>query len=106
MTRSWRRYGRAEEQKSFIVPSSEAVQGCRMFRRGGSTDCQAVREQGQAQRIATIDQDATIIESHKAARWRTTRGTGLPTMVAVWAEATWWWPMSFGTATCRPSKIR
>src|SRR5205814_3916378 len=43
---------------------------------------------GQAQRIATVDQDATIIESHKqAAYYHYEEGRGYQPMVAVWAEA-------------------
>lgn len=43
---------------------------------------------GQAQRIATIDLDATIIESHKASALRHyAGGRGYQPMVAVWAEA-------------------
>ena len=45
-------------------------------------------EQGAAQRIATIDQDATLIESHKAAALAHYEGgRGYQPMVAVWAEA-------------------
>jgi hypothetical protein len=43
--------------------------------------------QGQPQRIATIDQDATIIESHKqAALAHYDEGRGYQPMVALWAE--------------------
>ena len=43
---------------------------------------------GQALKIATIDQDATIIESHKAAAYcHYAEGRGYQPMVAVWAEA-------------------
>jgi len=43
-------------------------------------------QQGQAQRIATIDQDATIIESHKEAAYgHYEGGRGYQPMVAVWA---------------------
>jgi hypothetical protein len=45
-------------------------------------------EQGQPWRIATVDQDATIIESHKAAALpHYEGGRGYQPMVAVWAEA-------------------
>ena len=78
-----------EVQKSFIVPSSEAVQGLQNILAGTvrrMARCYA--EQGQAQRIATIDQDATIIESHKAAaQAHYEGGRGYQPMVAVWAEA-------------------
>jgi hypothetical protein len=45
-------------------------------------------KQGQSQRIATVDQDATIIESHKEAAYHHyDEGRGYQPMVAVWAEA-------------------
>ena len=44
-------------------------------------------EQGQGVRMATIDQDATIIESHKqAALAHSEGGRGYQPMVALWAE--------------------
>jgi hypothetical protein len=47
-------------------------------------------EQGQAQRIATVDEDATIMESHQAAAYGPYEGgRGDPPMVAVWAELDW-----------------
>jgi hypothetical protein len=78
-----------EEQKSFILPSSEPIRGLQQVQVG------AVRQiaklyagQGQAQTIATIDQDATIIQSHKqAALCHYEGGRGYQPMVAVWAEA-------------------
>ncbi|MHB1700077.1 MAG: hypothetical protein ACYCSN_08035 [Acidobacteriaceae bacterium] len=49
-----------------------------------------VREPGRRcpdQRIATVDQDATIIESHKREALRTYEGErGYQPMLAVWAE--------------------
>jgi hypothetical protein len=45
-------------------------------------------KQGEPQRIATVDQDATIIESHKQAAYsHYEEGRGYQPMVAVWAEA-------------------
>jgi hypothetical protein len=45
-------------------------------------------QQGQPQHIATVDQDATIIESHKQAAYaHYEEGRGYQPMVAVWAEA-------------------
>ena len=45
-------------------------------------------KQGQPQRIATIDQDATILESHQQAAYdHYEEGRGYQPMVAVWAEA-------------------
>jgi hypothetical protein len=45
-------------------------------------------KQGQPLNLATVDQDATIIESHKAAAYHHyDEGKGYQPMVAVWAEA-------------------
>ena len=58
-----------EVQKSFIMPSSEPVQGLQSVLAGGvRRTAKLYAEQGQPLRIATVDQDATIIESHKAKR--------------------------------------
>lgn len=78
-----------EEQKSFIVPSSGAVQGLQNVQAGVVRRiAKRYAQQGQAQRIATIDQDATIIESHKEAAYAHYEGgRGYQPMVAVWAEA-------------------
>jgi hypothetical protein len=78
-----------DEQKSFIVPSSGPVQSLQQVQSGvvrRIARCYA--DQGQGQRIATIDQDATIIESHKrTALAHYEGGRGYQPMVAVWAEA-------------------
>lgn len=78
-----------QEQKSFIVPSSDPVQRLQDVQAGAVRRiAKHYAEQGQAQRIATIDQDATIIESHKAAALAHYEGgRGYQPMVAVWAEA-------------------
>jgi hypothetical protein len=78
-----------EQQKSFIVPSSGPVQGLQNVQAGAVRRiAQRYARQGQAQRIATIDQDATIIESHKEAAFAHYEGgRGYQPMVAVWAEA-------------------
>jgi len=45
-------------------------------------------QHGQAQRVATVDQDATIIESHKqSALTHYEGGRGYQPMIALWAEA-------------------
>jgi hypothetical protein len=77
------------QQKSFIVPSSEAVQGLQNVQAGTVRRiARRYAEQGQGQKIATIDQDATIIESHKEAAWaHYEEGRGYQPMVAMWAEA-------------------
>jgi hypothetical protein len=76
-------------QKSFIMPSSQPVQGLQSVLAGGvQRTAKLYAEQGQALRIATVDQDATIIESHKEnALPHYEGGRGYQPMVAVWAEA-------------------
>jgi hypothetical protein len=78
-----------EVQKSFIMPSSQPVQGLQSVLAGSvRRTAKLYAEQGQALRIATVDQDATIIESHKAnALAHYEGGRGYQPMVAVWAEA-------------------
>jgi hypothetical protein len=78
-----------EKQKSFIVPSSGPVQALQNVQAGAVRRiAKRYAQAGQAQRIATIDQDATIIESHKeAALAHYEGGRGYQPMVAVWAEA-------------------
>ena len=76
-------------QKSFIVPSSAPVEGLQAVQAGVVRRiAQLYAEQQTALRIATVDQDATIIESHKAAaQAHYEGGRGYQPMVAVWAEA-------------------
>src|ERR1043166_527014 len=75
-------------QKSFIFPSSQPINGLQqvqagLVRRIANLYAQA----GQRQSIATVDQDATIIESHKkAALYHYDGGRGYQPMVALWAE--------------------
>jgi len=78
-----------EEQKSFIFPASEPVSALQQVQSGlVRRIAKRYEQQGQAQRIATVDQDATIIESHKqAAYYHYEEGRGYQPMVAVWAEA-------------------
>jgi len=78
-----------EEQKSFILPSSQPVQGLQEVQAGMvGRIAKLYAQQGQAIKMATIDQDATIIESHKqAALAHYEGGRGYQPMVAVWAEA-------------------
>jgi hypothetical protein len=78
-----------EVQKSFIFPSSGAVAALQEVQSGLVRRIAKRYEQhGQAQRTATVDQDATIIESHKeAAYYHYEEGRGYQPMVAVWAEA-------------------
>lgn len=76
-------------QKSFIMPSSKPVEGLQSVLAGGvRRTAKLYAEQGQTLRIATVDQDATIIESHKeSALAHYKGGRGYQPMVAVWAEA-------------------
>jgi hypothetical protein len=78
-----------ERQKSFIVPSSGPVEGLQNVQAGAVRRIAKSYEQaGQAQKIGTIDQDATIIESHKRTAFSHYEGgRGYQPMVAVWAEA-------------------
>jgi hypothetical protein len=78
-----------EVQKSFIFPSSAPVAALQQVQNGCVQRIARLYEKhGQPQRIATIDQDATIIESHKAAAFHHyEEGRGYQPMVAVWAEA-------------------
>ncbi len=76
-------------QKSWIFPSSAPVAALQQVQSGLVRRIAKLYEQnGQAQRIATVDQDATLIESHKAAAYaHYEEGRGYQPMVAVWAEA-------------------
>jgi len=78
-----------EVQKSFIMPSSEPVQGLQSVVAGTvRRTAKLYAQQAQALRIGTVDQDATIIESHKEnALAHYEGGRGYQPMVAVWAEA-------------------
>ena len=78
-----------EVQKSFIMPSSEPVKGLQLVLAGGvRRTAKLYAQQDQPMRIATVDQDATIIESHKEkALTHYEGGRGYQPMVAVWAEA-------------------
>ena len=78
-----------EEQKSFIFPNSEPLQGLQNVQAGlVRRIAQKYCAQGHPLTIATVDQDATIIESHKkAALFHYEGGRGYQPMVAVWAEA-------------------
>jgi hypothetical protein len=77
-----------EAQKSFIFPSSAPVSALQAVQAGGvGRIAKLYAQRGQEQRIATIDQDATIIESHKqSALYHYADGRGYQPMVAVWAE--------------------
>ncbi len=77
-----------EDQKSFIFPSSEPIKALQEVQSGlVRRIARLYQKQGQEQRIATVDQDATIIESHKqAAYYHYQEGRGYQPMVAVWAE--------------------
>ena len=78
------RVGRKPEQIAFIPEEGDALSGL------GAVNRELVGELGRRcpdQRIATVDQDATIIESHKQEALRTYEGErGYQPMLAVWAE--------------------
>lgn len=76
-------------QKAFILPSSLPVQGLQSVQAGTVRRISKLyTQQGQPMHLATVDQDATIIESHKqAALAHYDEGRGYQPMVAVWAEA-------------------
>ena len=76
------------EQKSFIFPASGPVAALQEVQAGCVRRiAQLYEKQGQRQTMATIDQDATIIESHKrSALYHYEGGRGYQPMVAVWAE--------------------
>jgi hypothetical protein len=78
-----------EVQKSFIFPSSGPVAALQEIQSGlVRRIAKLYEQQGQPERIATVDQDATIIESHKQAAYsHYEEGRGYQPMVAVWAEA-------------------
>jgi len=78
-----------EEQKSFIMAASTALQRLQEVQAGlAGRIAQKYQAQGQAQNIATVDQDATIIESHKrSALPHYEGGRGYQPMLAIWAEA-------------------
>jgi hypothetical protein len=75
-------------QKSFIFPPSGPVSSLQQVQRGlVGRIAKLYEKQGRPQHIATVDQDATIIESHKqAACPHYEGGRGYQPMVAVWAE--------------------
>lgn len=78
-----------EVQRSFIFPSSPNLKGLQAVQTGCvRAIAELYAEQGQAHQIATIDQDATIIESHKRSTYSHYKGgRGYQPMVALWAEA-------------------
>lgn len=78
-----------EVQKSFIMPRSCPQQGLDRVLAGLVGQVAALfKKRGQEQKMATIDQDATIIESHKrSALSHYEGGRGYQPMVALWSEA-------------------
>ncbi len=76
-------------QKSFILPGSEPIHSLQRIVDGTIRRiARFYEQQGLALRAATVDQDATIIESHKAAaRPHYQGGRGYQPMLAMWAEA-------------------
>ena len=78
-----------EVQRSFIFPQSAPVEALQQVQAAAVHQIAALYEQrGVGLHIATIDQDATIIESHKAAAQPHYQGgRGYQPMLALWAEA-------------------
>ena len=78
-----------EVQKSFILPRSAGVAGLQEVQVGTVRNVvKQFVQAGEGLKMATIDQDATIIESHKQnALAHYEGGRGYQPMVAVWAEA-------------------
>ena len=78
-----------EVQKSFIMPPSAPQQGLdRVLAGMVGKIASLLKKHGQQQKIATVDQDATIIESHKkSALSHYDKGRGYQPMVALWSEA-------------------
>jgi hypothetical protein len=78
-----------EDQRSFIFPETTDLKGLQAVQAGCVARIAEVYEQrGAAHHIATIDEDATIIESHKASAYAHYKGgRGYQPVVAVWAEA-------------------
>ena len=78
-----------EQQRSFIPPASQALQQLQTVQAG--LVAAVARRYAQRERhlqIATVDADATIIESHKrTALPHYEGGRGYQPVVAVWAEA-------------------
>lgn len=78
-----------ETQKSFILPGSAGIAGLQQVQAGTvGKVARQYAQAGEALKTATIDQDATIIQSHKRnALAHYEGGRGYQPMVAVWAEA-------------------
>jgi hypothetical protein len=78
-----------QKQLSFIVPSSSALEALQEVQAAGVRRIAGLYEQrGEGQHIGTIDEDATIIESHKrSALAHYLGGRGYQPMIALWAEA-------------------
>jgi hypothetical protein len=78
-----------EDQKSFILPRSPGVVRLQEVQVGLVRNvAQQYVQAGEPLKLATVDQDATIIESHKrSALAHYEGGRGYQPMVAVWAEA-------------------
>jgi hypothetical protein len=89
---------RLPEQIAYIPEETSALEGL------GRVNRDLVRRFGERvpdQRIATVDQDATIIESHKQQALCTYEGVrGYQPMLAAWAETGLVLAINFAMATC------
>jgi hypothetical protein len=99
-----------EVQRSFIMPSSAPLQA---FQKVQSETVQRISDpyslHEQAQTIATIDQDATIIESYTSLPVGPGNGLSVAGINRWWPSGRkriWWWPMSFATVTFPPARNR
>ena len=77
------------QQRSFILPASSAGQQLQTVQAGlVAAVARRYQQRGRGLKIATVDADATIIESHKrTALPHYEGGRGYQPVVAVWAEA-------------------
>ena len=77
-----------EVQKTFFPEPTAPLEGLHTARAGlVQRVARRYAEQGQEQRIATLDADATIIETHKRdAKWTYEGVRGYQPLVVVWAE--------------------
>ena len=90
---------RLPEQIAYIPDETRPLEGLGRVNRDLVQRC---RERCPDQRIATVDQDATIIESHKQEALPTYEGTrGYQPLLRCGPRPVWCWRTSFVTAMCR-----
>ena len=90
---------RLPDQIAYIPDETRPLEGLGRVNRDLVQRC---RERCPDQRIATVDQDATIIESHKQEALPTYEGTrGYQPLLRCGPRPVWCWRTSFVTAMCR-----